>query len=218
MFKNWIFLLTSIVSEVVATFSLFWPSVVVVFGYRIAFYCLALTLRVIPTGGVVCATWSGRSLRRIGLPLLLLALCGGAPVTRAAGPAAPAAPDATQASKRSEESRMWMTIGERRFAITLADTEAARSFAAMLPLTLDMEELNGNEKKQELPRPLPTDASRPGTIRNGDLLLWGSRTVVVFYRTFESPYSYTRLGRVDDPSGLPLSLGRNDVRVVFSKN
>ena len=113
---------------------------------------------------------------------------------------------------------MWMNIGERRFAITLADTEAARSFAAMLPLTLDMEELNGNEKKKELPRPLPTDASRPGTIRNGDLLLWGSRTVVVFYRTFESPYSYTRLGRVDDPSGLPLSLGRNDVRVVFSKN
>ena len=113
---------------------------------------------------------------------------------------------------------MWMTIGERRFAITLADTEAARAFAAMLPLTLDMEELNGNEKKKELPSSLPTDAGRPGTIRNGDLLLWGSRTVVVFYLTFESPYSYTRLGRVDDPSGLPQSLGPYDVRVVFSKN
>lgn len=42
---------------------------------------------------------------------------------------------------------MWMTIGERRFAIILADTEAARAFAALLPLTLDMEELKGNEKK-----------------------------------------------------------------------
>ena len=113
---------------------------------------------------------------------------------------------------------MWMTVGERRFAITLADTEAARAFVAMLPLTLDMEELNGNEKKKELPSPLPTDASRPGTIRNGDLLLWGSNTVVVFYLTFESPYAYTRLGRVDDPTGLPQSLGRHDVRVVFSKN
>ena len=113
---------------------------------------------------------------------------------------------------------MWMTIGERRFAITLADTDAARAFAALLPLTLDMEELNGNEKKKELPSPLPTDASRPGTIRNGDVLLWGSRTVVVFYRTFESSYAYTRLGRVDDPAGLPQSLGRDDVRVVFSRN
>ena len=62
------------------------------------------------------------------------------------------------------------------------------------------------------------DASRPGTIRNGDLLLWGSRTVVVFYRTFESSYAYTRLGRVDDPTGLFQSLGRHDVRVVFSRN
>ena len=183
MFKNWIFLLTAIVDEVVTTAAHYWPSVVVVVGYGIALYCLALTLRVIPTTAVVCAIWSGRALRRLGLPLLLLALCA-APVTRAAGPTAPsAAPDAAQASKRLEESRMWMTVGERRFAITLAETEAARAFTAMLPLTLDMEELNGNEKKKELPSPLPTDESRPGTIRNGDFLLWGSRTVVVFYLT-----------------------------------
>ena len=145
----------------------YWPSVVVV-GF--AFYCLALALRVIPTGRG--AMWAGRALRRLGLPLLLLALCA-APATRAARPAAPTAPPAAaQASKRSEESRMWMSIGERGFAITLADTDAARAFVAMLALTLDMEELNGNEKKKELPSPLPTDASRPGTIRNGDLLLW----------------------------------------------
>lgn len=112
---------------------------------------------------------------------------------------------------------MWMTVGEHRFTITLADNEAAREFAAMLPLTLDMAELNGNEKHGELPDALSTDASRPGTIHNGDLLLWGSRTAVVFYQTFASPYSYTRLGRVDDPSGLARVLGRHDVRVVFSK-
>ena len=214
MFRNWIFLLAALVSEVVTSASPYWPSLVVGCGF--AFYCLALILQVIPTRGG--AIWSGRASRRLGLPLLLLALCA-APATWAAGPAAPTtAPDGAQAAKRSEESRMWMTVGERRFAITLADTDAARSFTAMLPLTLDMEELNGNEKKKELPIPLPTDASRPGTIRNGDLLLWGSRTVVVFYQTFESPYAYTRLGRVDDPSGLPQSLGRHDVRVVFSRN
>ena len=213
MFKSWIFLLAALVSVVVTSSSAYWPSLVV--GCGIAFCCQALILRVIPTEGG--AMWSGRASRRLGL-LLLLTLCA-APATRAAGPAAPtAAPDAALAAKRSEQSRMWMIIGERRFAITLADTDAARAFAAMLPLTLDMAELNGNEKKKELPSPLPSDASRPGTIRNGDLLLWGSRTVVVFYRTFESSYAYTRLGRVDDPSGLPQSLGRNDVRVVFSKN
>ena len=66
MFRNWLFLFVAIVSEVIATsalkssegFSRFWPSVIVVVGYGIAFYCLALTLRVIPMG-VVYAVWSG---------------------------------------------------------------------------------------------------------------------------------------------------------------
>ena len=98
---------------------------------------------------------------------------------------------------------MWMTVGERRFAITLTDNAAARAFAAQLPLTLDMSELNGNEKHAELPKALPTNASRPGTIRNGDLMLYGSNTLVVFYLTFDSSYSYTRLGR----RGRPLRLG-----------
>ena len=113
---------------------------------------------------------------------------------------------------------MWMTVGERRFAITLADTEAARAFTAMLPVSIDMADLNSNEKHAELPNSLPTNASRPGTIRNGDLMLYGSRTLVVFYLTFDSSYSYTRLGRVNDPAGLAQALGRRGVRVVFSKD
>ena len=91
-------------------------------------------------------------------------------------------------------------------------------FAAQLPLTLDMSELNGNEKHADLPKPLPVNASRPGTIRNGDLMLYGADSLVVFYQTFQSSYSYTRLGRVDDPSDLPQALGPRSVRVLFSKD
>ncbi|QJW85914.1 hypothetical protein HK414_24335 [Ramlibacter terrae] len=116
------------------------------------------------------------------------------------------------------EKRVWMAIGERRFSITLADTEGARAFAAMLPLTLDMPDLNGNEKHVKLSRPLPTASTTPRTIRTGDLMLWGSDTLVVFYLTFDSPYSYTRTGRIDDPAALSQVLGRGEVRVVFTKN
>lgn len=74
MIKNWIFLLTAIISEVIATsalkssdgFSRLWPSVLVVLGYGIAFYCLALTLKVIPMG-VAYGIWSG-----IGIVLITL--------------------------------------------------------------------------------------------------------------------------------------------------
>ena len=125
--------------------------------------------------------------------------------------------DVVGASVQPENTHVWMTVGERRFAITLADTEAARSFAAQLPLALEMAELNGNEKHADLGQALPVNASRPGTIHSGDLLLYGSNTVVVFYETFRSSYTYTRLGRVDDPHGLAQALGRGSVRVVFSQ-
>lgn len=64
--KNWLFLSVAIAAEVVATsalkasegFTKLWPSVLVVCGYLIAFYCLSLTLRAIPVG-VAYAIWSG---------------------------------------------------------------------------------------------------------------------------------------------------------------
>ena len=80
-------------------------------------------------------------------------------------------------------------------AVTLEDNPTARAFAQLLPLTLDMPDLNDNEKHVRLPRSLPTHAVRPGTIRTGDVMLYGSDTLVVFYKTFQSSYSYTRIGR-----------------------
>jgi hypothetical protein len=124
---------------------------------------------------------------------------------------------AAKVSNKQKESQMWMTVGERRFAITLADNAAARAFAALLPLTLDMAELNGNEKYVSLPKALPQNVYRPGTIHNGDLMLYGADTLVIFYLTFNSSYSYTRLGQVDDPAGLAQALGTRGVRVFLSK-
>ena len=69
---------------------------------------------------------------------------------------------------------MKMTIGSQIFTATLYDNPAAARLKAMFPLTLEMIELNGNEKYFHLSTNLPTDASNPGTIRAGDLMLWGS--------------------------------------------
>jgi len=129
----------------------------------------------------------------------------------------PPAAASTASADRPGERRIWMAVGERRFAVTLADNEAARAFVSQLPLSLDMPDLNGNEKHVKLPKALPTDATRPGTIRNGDLMLWGADTLVVFYLTFDSRYSYTRLGRIEDAAALPQVLGRGQVRVTFAK-
>ena len=121
-------------------------------------------------------------------------------------------------SMAPEEARMWMSIGERRFAVTLTDSPAARAFSAQLPLTLEMSELNGNEKYASLPKALPANASHAGVIREGDLMLYGTDTLVVFYLTFNSSYPYTRLGRVHDAADLARALGTSDTRVIFTKD
>jgi len=72
-----------------------------------------------------------------------------------------------------------MIVGERRFTVTLADNATARALAEMLPLTLVMPDLNGNEKHASLPKALPANACKPGMIHSGDIMLYGSRTLVV---------------------------------------
>jgi hypothetical protein len=126
------------------------------------------------------STRGPRVLRTLSLLLGLLVVGSACDAGQdpSSGSPAVAAADASPTFMRQKESRMSMTVGERRFAITLTDNAAARAFAAQLPLTLDMSELNGNEKHADWPRPLPASASRPGTIRNGDLMLYGADKAV----------------------------------------
>jgi hypothetical protein len=144
--------------------------------------------------------------------LAAAALCMGVIHAYAIPPVAGAAPNANSPGER----RIWMAVDERRFSITLADNDAARAFAAQLPLALEMPDLNGNEKHAKLPKALPAHDSRPGTIRVGDVMLWRADTLVVFYLSFDSPYAYTRLGRIDSPESLADVLGRGQVRIVFT--
>ena len=112
-------------------------------------------------------------------------------------------------------SRMSLKIGNSTFTTTLYDNETATVFKTMLPLTVNMVELNGNEKYVDLPRSLPTSAANPGTIQNGDLMLYGSSTLVLFYKTFSTSYRYTKLGRIDDVTGFVAALGTGNVSVTF---
>jgi hypothetical protein len=118
-------------------------------------------------------------------------------------------------NKRAQTMKMKISIGSRTFTATLEDNPAATQLKAMLPITLDMTELNGNEKYFHFSTKFPTDASNAGTIRTGDLMLWGGNSLVLFYKTFSTSYSYTRLGRIENPSDLASAVGAGNVKVTF---
>ena len=106
-------------------------------------------------------------------------------------------------------------VNTQTFTATLLDNKSVKAFKEMLPLTMQMAELNGNEKYFDLPNSIPTNSYNPQTIKNGELMLYGSKTVVLFYKTFSTPYSYTKLGSLDDLTGLTSALGSGDVAVTF---
>jgi len=115
----------------------------------------------------------------------------------------------------TDTAKMKITIGTTVFTANFYDNATATAFKAKLPITINMTELNGNEKYFDLPNVLPANASNPVTIQNGDLMLYGSNTLVLFYKTFSTSYSYTRIGRIENPSGLANALGSGNATVTF---
>lgn len=85
------------------------------------------------------------------------------------------------------------------FTATLQNNETANALKEMLPLTLDMRDLHGNEKFFDLPKKLPTKDKNPRRIEAGDLMIWSSRTVVLFYESIAT----RNLAASIMPPGLP---------------
>jgi len=116
---------------------------------------------------------------------------------------------------RKMNTTLNITIGTYTFKATLLENETTKAFKAMLPLTLSMSELNGNEKYFHLETSLPTHPSNIGTIHTGDVMLWGSNSFVLFYETFSTSYTYTRLGHIEDTTNLAKALGKGNVVVTI---
>lgn len=107
-------------------------------------------------------------------------------------------------------------VGNQTFTAELYDNASTRAWLNTLPQTLTMSDLHRNEKFYDFPQALPSSSERVGRIETGDLMLYGSRTLVLFYESFGTQYSYTRLGRITDTRGLAEALGSGSVTVTFS--
>lgn len=121
--------------------------------------------------------------------------------------------------EREEEDlsmKINLTINGNNFMATLEDNETTRELLNRLPLELNMSELNGNEKYYYFDDRLPTNSYRPSSINKGDIMLYGSDCLVIFYENFNTTYSYTRLGKIDNVDNLKDALGSGNVDITIS--
>ena len=104
-------------------------------------------------------------------------------------------------------------INNQEYKIDLEDNETVESFTSLLPLELNMSELNGNEKYAYLDKSLSTNPSNPKHIEKGDVMLYGDNCLVIFYKSFDTSYNYTKIGHIDN---LP-NLGKENIKVKLLK-
>ena len=104
-------------------------------------------------------------------------------------------------------------INDKEYKLNLYDNETSSSLVKLFPIEVTMKTLNENEVYVYLDEKLPTNSSNPKTINAGDVMLYGDNCLVIFYKTFNTSYSYTKIGHIDD---LPV-INEDTVRVRIEK-
>ena len=115
----------------------------------------------------------------------------------------------------AQMQKIMIDVGGQSFQAVLYDNETAKALEGRLPMTLHMEELHGNEKFYYLEEGLPTVSKNVGNIQTGDIMLFGSDCLVLFFDDFNTSYSYTRIGQIEDTQGFAGALADGTVEVTF---
>ena len=107
-----------------------------------------------------------------------------------------------------------VVIKNKVYEAKLEENSTAKAFVKMLPLTLNMDYME-HEKYCYMDRSLPTNKYSPNIIEKGDLMLYGDNCIVLFYKTFSTRYSYSKIGKIIDPTGLEDDVGEDSISVTF---
>ena len=108
--------------------------------------------------------------------------------------------------------KVYININNKKLGIDLENNSTTSALIKLLPLELSMNDLNGNEKYVYLNESLPTNTYSPKHIEAGDIMLFGDNCLVIFYESFDTSYSYSKIGHIDN---LP-ELGNENIDITIS--
>ncbi len=116
-------------------------------------------------------------------------------------------------SEKTMNNTIKVSIDGKKYDAILEQNETTKQFIEMLPQEFNMIELNGNEKYTYLDTTLHTNTYSPKHIDAGDIMLYGNNCLVVFYKSFDTSYSYTKIGHIENFEGLDA----NNIKIKFEK-
>ena len=109
-------------------------------------------------------------------------------------------------------AKIYVKINDEKLEMSLEENSTTSALAKSLPLDITMNDLNKNEKYAYLDDSLPTNTYSPKRIEAGDVMLFGDNCLVVFYKSFDTNYDYTKIGHINN---LP-ELGDGSISIRLS--
>ena len=118
----------------------------------------------------------------------------------------------------AQQNFMNIKVNNKIFKIVLEDNKTVKSLTQKLPIKLEMSDLHSNEKYCYLDFTLSTNSENIKNIKKGDVMLFGNSCLVIFYKSFTTSYSYTKIGHIETPADIDTALGKKDIKVVLAEN
>ena len=106
-----------------------------------------------------------------------------------------------------------LIVNGQTFRAVFYNNKTANALLKKMPMTINMKELNGNEKYHYFDTEFPTNEKTPGKISAGDIMLYGSDCLVAFYKSHKTSYQYTSVGKIEDTSGFAKAVGSGNVSI-----
>lgn len=103
--------------------------------------------------------------------------------------------------EKEGEVTMNIQVATKSFTASLYDNSSTKELSGKFPLTLEMSDMNGNEKYCFMNESIIANPKSVKKINSGDIMLYGTNCLVIFYKTFDTSYSYTPLGHISDIEG-----------------
>lgn len=101
--------------------------------------------------------------------------------------------------EKEETARMiQMQVNNEVFNVELENNETVEALIQLLPMDIRLQDMNGNEFYNYLPDQLPNNSTSVKEVQAGDMMLYGDDCLVIFYKSFQTSYSYTRLGHMEN--------------------
>lgn len=110
---------------------------------------------------------------------------------------------------------MNLIIDNQKYEVELYQNETVQALISQLPITVTMNELNGNEKYIYLDQSLPSHSQSVNFIHAGDIMLFGNDCLVLFYEDFQTTYQYTMIGKLKNVDNLKENLGKDSIQITF---